>query len=128
MCQSTTGYEIAMTQPIIYGLKNCDSCRKACKWLDAHDIAHHFVDYRDEPLAATTLKFWAAAVDGWDQLINRRSTTWRQLSEAERDTKGAVAWLKLVAKHPTLIKRPVLADGKMIQVGFSEQAYRAHFG
>lgn len=117
-----------MTQATIYGLTNCDTCRKARKWLDAHDIAHHFVDYRDKPVPAATMKTWAAAVGGWDQLINRRSTTWRQLSEAERETKDDAAWVKLVAAHPTLVKRPVLVDGKTVRVGFGEAAWREHFG
>lgn len=117
-----------MTQPTIYGLKNCDTCRKARKWLDTHDIVHRFVDYRENPVPAATLKAWAAAVGTWDQLINRRSTTWRQLSDAERETNDAAAWVKLIAAHPTLVKRPVLLDGKAIRVGFDEAAWREHFG
>ncbi len=116
-----------MSQPIIYGLKNCDTCRKARKWLAAQDIDYRFVDYRDEPVTAATLKRWAAAAGGWDALINRRSTTWRQLSDAERGAAGEAAWLKLALAHPTLIKRPLLADGKTIHVGFSEAAWRRHF-
>ncbi len=117
-----------MTQVTIYGLNICDSCRKARKWLDAHAIVHRFVDYRDNPAPAATLKAWSAAVGGWDQLINRRSTTWRQLSEAERETSSDAEWVKLIATHPTLVKRPVLVDGKTVRVGFDAAAWCEHFG
>ncbi|MGA7297454.1 MAG: arsenate reductase [Rhodanobacteraceae bacterium] len=115
-----------MTQPTIYGLKNCDTCRRARKWLAAQGIAFRFVDYRDDPVTAATLERWAAAVGGWEALINRRSATWRQLSEVERDARSDAAWLRLAVAHPTLVKRPLLVDGKTIQIGFSEAAWREH--
>lgn len=117
-----------MSKITIYGLKNCDTCRKARKWLDARDISHRFVDYRDDPVPAATLQAWAAAAGGWDSLVNRRSSTWRQLSEAQRKTSTNAGWLDLVTSHPTLVKRPVLDAGGSIRVGLDEAAWREYFG
>ena len=68
----------------VYGLDACDTCRKSRNWLKRFDIAHAFVDYRDQRVPAETLKAWAAQLGGWDKLINRASTTWRQLPEARK--------------------------------------------
>lgn len=116
-----------MTRTTLYGLKNCDTCRKVRRWLDAHDIDHRFVDYRDDPVPAATLKSWAAGSGGWATLINRRSTTWRQLSEAQRQTSSDSGWLKLAVAHPTLVKRPVLSDGKTVFIGYNEADWREYF-
>jgi arsenate reductase len=107
----------------LYGLKNCDTCRKARKWLDGEGIAHRFHDVRADGLDADRIAGWAATL-GWETLLNRRGTTWRQISEKDKenvDEKKAVA---LMAVHPALIKRPVFETGSGMFVGFgaSEQA------
>lgn len=112
----------------VYGLTRCDTCVKARKWLDAQGIAYDFIDYRDHPVAPATLSAWAEKVGGWEKLVNRASTTWRGLSEAEKATADAPGWLALIAAYPTLVRRPVLAtpDGA-VSVGFKEAAWTERF-
>lgn len=113
----------------LYGLTRCDTCTKARKWLKEHDIDHIFVDYRDEPVAPDTLRDWAAKVGGWDKLVNRASTTWRGLAQAQKEVADEAGWLALVAAHPTLVRRPVLvtADGA-VSVGFKAPVWAQRFG
>jgi len=103
----------------VYGLKNCDTCRKALKWLVGHDIKHQFHDVRDDELEAGRIAGWIDAV-GLEVLVNRRSTTWRNLDEATREAALGPAAAAVLADHPTLIKRPVIALGDEILVGFNE--------
>ncbi len=113
----------------VLGLKNCDTCRKARKWLDAHGIAYHFIDYRDEPPTEAELRDWAAQVGGWTKLVNRASTTWRQLSDAEKQAAAESEWLDLIARHPTLVRRPVLITAdNTVSVGFKEADWSKRFG
>ena len=101
----------------LYGLKTCDTCRKARKWLDAKGIAHSFRDVRADGLAARELARWTKAL-GAEALLNRRGTTWRALSDRERraaDNSGAQA---LMLAHPALIKRPVFEAEDRVIVGF----------
>mgnify|MGYP002778290990 FL=1 len=113
----------------LYGLAACDTCKKARNWLDRFGIAHAFVDYRAERQAPETLKGWAAQLGGWDKLINKASTTWRQLPDARKSPGSDPEWLLLLKEHPALVKRPVLvtADG-VVSVGFTDNAYKARFG
>jgi arsenate reductase len=111
----------------LYGLKNCDTCRKALKWLAGQGIEHRFHDIRADGLGADQIAAWAGAL-GWEAVLNRRSTTWRQIPEAERadlDEAGAVA---LMAAHPTLIKRPVIETGAATLVGFTKDTEAALAG
>jgi Spx/MgsR family transcriptional regulator len=112
--------------PTLYGLPHCGTCKKAVAWLLQHGIEHSFVDYRADPLAPSQLEKAAAAV-GWDKLINRSSTTWRQLSEAEKLAAASGQWLPLAIAHPTLIRRPLLIDDVHVDAGFVEARYAAHF-
>ncbi len=109
---------------VMHGLKNCDTCRKALKWLAAEARDHRFHDLRADGLDAATLDRWTAAV-GWETLLNRRGTTWRKLPEAETTEIDEARAKALMLTHPALIKRPVFetADGRII-VGFkaAEQA------
>ena len=104
----------------IYGIKQCDTCRKALKWLDAQGLAFQWQDIREQPLTDEQLAVWLQQI-GPETLVNRRSTTWRQLDEAGRaaamDREQAVALLR---DHPTLIKRPVFRVGRRWLVGFNE--------
>ena len=105
----------------VYGLKNCDSCRKARRWLDERGTAHRFVDVRESTPDAATLAHWLDTV-GADALINRRSTTWRGLDEATRERILGDPAAQLLS-HPTLIKRPVLQTPNAITVGFSADVW-----
>jgi len=116
-----------MTLPTLYGIPNCDSVRKARSWLAAHQIDYHFVDFKDAPPKIATLNHWLEAL-GTTQLVNRRSTTYRQLTEANKTALEAGDVAAILAAHPTLIKRPVLDWGGAISVGFSADAYARHFG
>ena len=102
----------------LYGLKNCDTCRKALKALGAAGRAHDFVDVRADGVSAEQITGWAGAV-GWEKLLNTKSTTWRGLSEAEKADVDEAKAVALMVEHPTLLKRPVIeADGK-VTVGWS---------
>ena len=116
-----------MTLPTLYGIPNCDSVRKARSWLAAHQIDYHFVDFKDAPPKIATLNHWLEAL-GTTQLVKRRSTTYRQLTEANKTALEAGDVAAILAAHPTLIKRPVLDWGGAISVGFSADAYARHFG
>ena len=107
----------------VYGIKNCDTCRKALKWLSAEGIEHTFHDFRVDGLDPANVARWADAA-GWEKLLNRRGTTWRNLPEADKGGLDAASAQVLMAGNPTLIKRPVFETGGKVLVGFSadEQA------
>lgn len=113
----------------VHGLGSCDSCRKARNWLQRFGIEHAFVDLREQRTAPDVLKAWAAQLGGWDALINRASTTWRQLPPARKAPASDPEWTLLLKEHPALIKRPVLvtADGA-VSVGFSDAGWKRRFG
>ena len=100
----------------VYGIKQCDTCRKALKWLTAQGIEHQFHDFRIDGLQAAMLQGWLETPFA-GKLVNRRSTTWRQLSDEQRQYEGE-ALLGLLLEHPTLIKRPVFVTDEIIAVGF----------
>lgn len=114
---------------VLYGLPNCDTCRKARKWLQAAGIDFDFVDYRAEPVSAATLERWAAGLGGWDRLVNKASRTWRQLPEELKAARTDAQWLRLIAGHPAVVRRPVVesVNGR-VSVGFSGDRFEALFG
>lgn len=112
---------------ILYGISNCDSSRKARKWLNDHAIDHRFHDYRTDGLDAALIERLEAAA-GWEVLLNRRSTSWRRLSESERSNLSRDKAMRLMLDHPTLIKRPLLASESEVLVGFSDAQYRSAVG
>ena len=103
----------------LYGIKTCDTCRKAIKALEAAGYSVQFVDIRVDGLEANDLDRWIAAV-GWQGLLNTRSTTWRGLDEADKADLDECRARALMLAHPTLIKRPVIATGDRILVGFAK--------
>ena len=109
---------------ILYGIKNCDTVKKARKWLDSEGIDYKFHDFRIDGLDKKKLQEWVKSV-GWETLVNRRGTTWRQLPEKSRETINEGKAVTLMLSHPTLIKRPVLVHGKKIHVGFKPEDYKA---
>jgi len=114
---------------ILYGLNNCDTCKKARKWLQQSGIAHTFVDYRNEPPSAQTLMEWAEKRGGFAALVNQSSTTWRQLPEARKTPASDAEWVSLLREYPQLIRRPLLVmeDGSIHQ-GFKEAGFKTLFG
>ena len=102
----------------VYGIKNCDTVKKAIVYLNERDIDYEFVDFRQNPISQQVLKKMVESV-GWELLINKRSTTYRSLSEEEKSNIN----YDLVLSFPTLIKRPVLIQGENIVVGFNDQQY-----
>ncbi len=111
----------------LYGISNCDSCRKARKFLDGAGVSYQFHDLRQAGVTAEQVHRWLNAV-GPEALVNRRSTTWRGLSEADRARAGHNSVADLLLAHPTLIKRPVLEAANTVHVGFREADYRALLG
>ena len=105
----------------VYGIKNCDTCRKALKWLAAEGIEHRFHDVRKDGLTEEMVERWIAAVD-LEQLVNRRGTTWRGLSDEDRQAaESGKAAIPLCAANPALIKRPVFEREARVLVGFTDQ-------
>ncbi len=100
----------------VYGIKQCDTCRKALAWLEQNGIEHRFHDFRTDGLEAGLVRGWLGS-EFSDRLINRRSTTWRQLREEQRQAQGD-ALIELLLQYPTLIKRPVFVRDRIIAVGF----------
>ena len=106
----------------IYGIKNCDTMKKARAWLDGRGVAYGFHDYKAKGVERDVLEGWARAV-GWETLLNRAGTTFKKLPEAERAGVTEATALALMLKQPSMIKRPVLdIDGKLV-VGFKIDAY-----
>jgi len=107
----------------LYGIKNCDTVKKARKWLEVNEVHYQFHDFRTDGLNADLIDRWFEAVD-WESLVNKRSTTWRQLDDAQKEELSEQSARGLLLENPTLIKRPVLDNGISILVGFSEESYQ----
>jgi arsenate reductase len=108
----------------LYGIKTCDTMRKARAWLEDAGVDYVFHDYKIEGVAKAKLKQWASQV-GWETLLNRAGTTFRKLPEADREGLTEAKALALMAAQPSLIKRPVLEAGAALLVGFKPERYRA---
>lgn len=108
----------------LYGIKNCDTMKKAMNWLSENGVAYEFVDYKKAGVAEANLPDWAARA-GWEKLLNTRGLMWKKLSDEERAAVDAQKALKLMAQYPALIKRPVLDTGKKLLVGFAPETYAA---
>ena len=110
---------------ILYGIRNCDTVKKARAWLDARGVAYVFHDYKVAGIDAATLRAWATSI-GWEKLLNRAGTTFRGLSDADKADLNEAKAIALMVANPSLIKRPVmtgLIGGPL--VGFSVAAYEA---
>ncbi len=106
----------------VYGIKNCDTMKKAMNWLADNGIAYEFVDYKKAGVAEAGLPDWNARA-GWEKLLNTRGLMWKKLSDEERAGVDESKALKLMALYPALIKRPVLDTGSQLLVGFTPENY-----
>jgi len=107
----------------LYGIKTCDTVKKARNWLDQQHIDYRFHDYRCDGLDNRLLQHFLVSL-GWNKLLNRRSSSWRQLSAADKSSLDEEKALRLMLQHPTLIKRPILDTGESLILGFSIDDYR----
>ena len=106
----------------IYGIKNCDTMKKAMAWLEANGIAYEFIDYKKAGIAEIHLPDWNRRA-GWKTLLNTRGLMWKKLSDAECADVDENKALALMATYPALIKRPVLDTGKTLLIGFTPETY-----
>ena len=104
-------------KPTVYGIRNCDTMRKAFAWLDARKIAYDFHDYKKAGVPPGKLKEWAKRA-GWEKLANTRGPTWRKIPEAQRANLDEARALALLEKNTSAIKRPVVEAGATLLVGF----------
>ncbi|MFA9440682.1 ArsC family reductase [Uliginosibacterium sp. sgz301328] len=111
----------------VFGIKNCNTMKKAFDWLDAHGIPYDFHDYKKFGITQQHLAAWAAQI-GWEPLLNTRGTTWRGLTDAERTGVDEARAIELMSAKPSLIKRPVIEHDGRILVGFDEAAYLNELG
>ncbi|WP_027058258.1 ArsC family reductase [Mesorhizobium loti] len=106
----------------MYGITTCDTVKKARVWLEGHDVAYRFHDFRAEGLDAKRLDGWVGQV-GWEKLLNKGSTTFRELAEADKQSLDEKKAKALMLAKPTMIKRPVLEVDGSVLVGFKPEAY-----
>jgi arsenate reductase len=107
----------------VYGIPNCDTVKKARRWLDEHGVAYTFHDFKKQGVPEARLDAWIEA-RGWEKLVNRQGTTWRKLDPAAQATvQDAAGARALMLGQPSVIKRPVVEAGGEVLVGFDEQAY-----
>ena len=111
----------------LYGIRNCDTMKKAWTWLDQKGVAYDFHDYKKQGIDRARLEAWAQRV-GWEKLLNRAGTTFKRLPEADKQGIDEAKAIALMQAQPSMIKRPVLeADGRLL-VGFKPADYEAAFG
>ena len=111
----------------IYGIKNCDTMKKARAWLEERGVAHGFHDYKAAGISEAKLRDWAKEV-GWEALINRAGTTFRKLPDDQKEGLTEAKAIALMLAQPGMIKRPVLEGQGALMVGFKPEAYAARFG
>jgi len=111
----------------LYGIKACDTMKKARTWLDAHKVDYAFHDYKTAGIDKARLEKWAKAV-GWEVLLNRAGTTFRKLSDADKTGLTEKKAIALMLAQPSMIKRPVLEAKGKLTVGFKPDVYEALFG
>lgn len=111
----------------IYGIKNCDTMKKAFDWLKANDVAYDFHDYRAEGIDAALVRDWCRRV-GWEKVLNKASTTFKELPEADKADLNEEKAIALMTREPTIIKRPVLVLGDTVMNGYKPAIYSEIFG
>lgn len=104
---------------VVYGIVNCDSVRKTRRWLDAHGVEYRFHDFRKDGVDRQHIESWCKKL-GWETVLNRRGTTFRALAEADKQNLDEKKAISLMLARPSLIKRPVLQQGRHLATGFDE--------
>ena len=112
---------------VLYGIKNCDTVKKARAWLDAAGVAHDFHDFKAKSIDVASLAGWVSAL-GWETVLNRAGTTFRALPDAEKAGLDAGKAVALMVSQPSMIKRPVLVGPGLLLVGFKPEIYAAKLG
>lgn len=107
----------------LYGIKNCDTVKKARKWLEKNGVDYRFHDFREDGMSRVPLREWIEEF-GWQEVLNRRSTSWRALSDAQKNGMDNQSALSLAGETPALIKRPVTVAGNETRFGFKEATYK----
>ena len=110
----------------LYGISNCDTVKKARRWLDEHGVAYRFHDYRKDGLDASQLQGWIDAL-GWEKLLNRSGTTFRKLPDAEKDGLDAAKAKALMLAQPAMIRRPLVDTGGALSLGFAADDWQKRF-
>lgn len=108
----------------LYGIKNCDTIKKARKWLEKNEVPYLFHDYKTQGVDASTLQNWCAEL-GYEILLNTRGTTWRKLPEEQKSNIDEERAIILMQANPSLIKRPILDNGMLRMVGFKSEEYES---
>jgi arsenate reductase len=111
-------------KPTIYGIRNCDTMKKAFAWLDGHGIAYEFHDYKKAGVPPGKLRQWAKRA-GWEKLANTRGPTWRKIPEPQRANLTEARALALLESHSSAIKRPIVEAGAALLVGFDADEFAA---
>ena len=124
--ESGTCHEETRVTVTIYGIKNCDTMKKARTWLDARGIAYRFHDYKAEGIDAASLARWVSAL-GWETVLNRAGTTFRALPDADKQDIDAKKAIALMLAQPSMIKRPILDRDGQLTAGFKPEIYETLF-
>ncbi len=107
---------------VVYGIKNCDTVKKARTWLDAHDVVYEFHDYKSAGVDKSKLEQWIKRA-GWEAVLNRAGTTFRKLPDADRECLTEKKAIALMLAQPSMIKRPVVEKGAKLLIGFKPEEY-----
>jgi arsenate reductase (glutaredoxin) len=118
--------EEAMPQTVVYGIKNCDTMKKTFLWLDNHRVDYVFHDYKKSGGDKAVLQR-VFQQHGWEDVLNRKGTTWRKLPEDARNSMTATKALKIAQENPSIIKRPLIIQGDDILLGFDESVFKKRF-
>ena len=110
----------------LYGIRNCDTIKKARRWLEDNGIEYHFHDVRSDGISRADLQHWMKTLD-WEKLLNRRGTTWRKLPESARNSIDKASATRIMLDNPAIIKRPVLEHSNRLYLGFTPESYQSIF-
>ena len=111
----------------LFGIPNCDTIKKARRWLEANGVLYSFHDYKKAGVPEDELKRWVKTI-GWEILLNRRGTTWRKLDDEIKNNIDKASAITVMLENPSAIKRPILEIDEQLLVGFSEDSYKEAFG
>lgn len=115
-----------MNQARLYGIANCDTIKKARRWLESRNIAYDFHDYRKQGLDVELLQSMESEL-GWERMLNRRGSTWRALPDAIKNSIDLESALQVMLDNPAIIKRPILASNNKLHLGFNDRQYQEIF-